>query len=186
MDKSKNVWQNIKRGLIWFFKSYIWIVPLCVIVDQVSKICLESFLKSNGGAFNDWFLKGFISLELHYNTGAAWSFLEDHPIILAIISVVASIAIIAYITYSYKKLALTYRIAGYLVLGGCMGNMIDRIVYYPHGVIDFLKFDFITFPVFNGADSMLVIGIIIIIIKMLIDEHNEGKKKDEAKTTNNE
>lgn len=185
MDKFKNVLTNIKKGLIWFFKSFIWIVPLCIIIDQVSKLCLESFLKSQGGTFDKWFLKGFMSLELRYNTGAAWSFLEDHPSILAIISVIASIGIIAYLAYKYKTLALTYRIAGFLVLGGCMGNMIDRL-FYPQGVIDFLKFDFITFPVFNGADSMLVIGIIIIIIKMIIDEYNEGKKKDAAKTSNNE
>lgn len=182
MEKFKEILNKIGKGLLWFLKSYIWITPLCIAVDQTSKLLLEKMLLAQPGLrYDDWFLKGFMSLQLSYNKGAAWSLLNEHPAILAVLSVVASIGIIAYIAWKYKKLNLTYRICGFLILGGCMGNMIDRI-FYPKGVIDFLQFDFIDFPIFNGADSMLVIGIIIILIRMIYDDIKAGKNKKKNDT----
>lgn len=181
MEKSQNILKKIVKGLQWFGKSYIWIVPLCIIVDQTSKLLIEKMLLTRPGlVYDDWFLKGFMSLQLSYNTGAAWSMLDDQRILLALISVVASIAIIIYLSVNYKKLKLIYRICGFLILGGCMGNMIDRI-FYEKGVIDFLRFDFMNFPIFNGADSMLVVGIAIILVYMIVQEIRETVKKNDNK-----
>ena len=165
--------EKIINGLKWFLKSYLWLIPLLIIIDYVTKVvCFDTKV-------NITIINNFLFFKLHGNTGAAWSILEDHPEILAIISVLASIVMIIYIVKSYNKTKLPHRIAVYLILAGTMGNMIDRCFqfvpgtrYYNFGVIDFISFKFGTyyFPIFNIADSSLVIGVILLMLLMVIEE----------------
>ena len=182
MNEKKITLASIKRAIIWFLKSYIWIVPLVIIVDQVSKLVVEANLNLNEPVS---IIPGVFSFMLSYNTGMAFSFLDNNRVLLAIISVVASIGIITYLVLRYKKLNLYTRICIYIILGGCMGNMIDRI-FYPNGVIDFIKTDFIDFAIFNVADSCLTVAIIMLLIKLLVDDIKGSKKKNEATDSNNE
>ncbi|MCH5172077.1 MAG: signal peptidase II [Erysipelotrichales bacterium] len=176
-----NILIKIKNGLIWFFKSFIWITPLVIIVDQVTKLVIESSLGQYDvtGKQISIFSEKFINIRVTYNMGAAWSMLSSQHWLLSLISVVATIAIIVYIAIQYKKIGLWERICGLLILGGCMGNMIDRL-FYSKGVIDFISTGFMNFPTFNIADSCLCVGIFLLIIKFIIDEF-KGKHKDEEK-----
>ena len=108
-----------------------------------------------------------------YNTGAAWSMLEENPIILQIFSVIGT-ALIIYLLkdFSLKRRPL-YSYGLTLALAGTVGNMIDRI-FYPNGVIDFIQFAFYpSFPTFNIADSCLCIGVAMIAVFVLFFEQKD-------------
>jgi signal peptidase II len=95
----------------------------------------------------------------------AFGLFKDHGIVFIIIPVIA-IALLVYNIYYYQEnenLSRSYIVAFALILGGAIGNLIDRI-HIGH-VIDFLDFRF--FPVFNIADSAITIGAIIILIKCI-------------------
>jgi signal peptidase II len=70
----------------------------------------------------------------------------------------------------------------YLMIGGMIGNFIDRVFNYGEGVVDFLAFTFFKtydFAVFNMADTFLVIGVICIMIDILFFEAKREKKVKE-------
>ena len=72
-------------------------------------------------------------------------------------------------------------IATGFIVGGCFGNLYDRLVFGY--VRDFLNFEFMNFPVFNIADVSLCIGIFLIVIYFIFIMPKEGKK-DEKKDEN--
>ncbi|MFD2628311.1 signal peptidase II [Oceanobacillus kapialis] len=118
----------------------------------------------------------FFSLTSHRNTGAAWGILEGQMAFFYIVTVVVVAGIIFYMQ-RYAKDSRGLAIALSLLLGGAIGNFIDRL--FRQEVVDF--FDFIIFgydfPIFNIADSSLVIGVFLIIILTIIDELKKGKGK---------
>ena len=165
--------EKILNGLKWFLKSYLWLIPLIIIFDYVTKII--AFDKK----VNLTIINNFFYFRLYGNTGAAWSILEEHPEILALISVLATGAMIFIIVKFYRKFKKLTLISIYLMLAGTVGNMIDRCLqfvpgtrYYGFGVIDFISFKFgsYNFPVFNIADSSLVIGVILLMVVTIVDE----------------
>jgi len=93
-----------------------------------------------------------------HNTGAGFGILKDRTFILILISIV----VIGYILYFIKDIKNNERTLQVLVafiLGGTLGNLLDRLMY--GSVIDFL--DFRIWPIFNFADSFLTIGVISLI-----------------------
>lgn len=113
-----------------------------------------------------------LSLTHIRNTGAAWSILEGQMWFFYIITVVA---IVAAIYFLRKNLSgskwMTIGIS--LVLAGAVGNFIDRIrLGY---VVDMFQTDFMNFPIFNVADSALVIGVILIFIDILLEDRKEKR-----------
>ena len=120
------------------------------------------------------FIPGFLSLTHLRNTGAAWSLLEGKMIFFYVITVIVSVVIIYLLIKNYKK-SVWYSVGLSFVLAGAIGNFIDRVrlVY----VVDMLQTDFMNFPIFNVADSTLVVGVICIFIYLILDEKaaKEGK-----------
>lgn len=130
-----------------------------------------------------------LDLTLEYNTGAAWSMFNDSTLFLAILSLVASIAIIFFIVKNDWKIKKVYSLATCLLLAGTFGNMIDRfltVFELRKGVVDMIiltpldtVWSMITgsgFPVFNLADVFLVIGVIVLAIDILFLEERRNKK----------
>ena len=82
----------------------------------------------------------------------------------------------------FKK-APFYSIGIYMMIGGMIGNFIDRVFYENHAVIDFLSFTFFgwDFAIFNIADSFLVVGTILFCIDIAFFEpkRNEALKESE-------
>ena len=107
--------------------------------------------------------KGFLDINLVHNTGAAFSFLQGGRILFIIIALIVILLISTYINNNDdvdSKKIFIYS----LLLGGIVGNLIDRII---HGyVIDYISFTIFNykFPVFNFADSCIVIAVIIALI----------------------
>jgi len=167
----------IKNKLKIFGKSFLWLIPLFFIIDIVSKKCFEAALWQGYYSDSIVVIPGFFSFEVLYNTGAAWGAFSGQYWLLVAISSIAGIVMICYLGKNYRKLNWVTKIALYFMIPGCLGNLIDR-AFYENGVIDFLKFQFgsYTFPTFNFADSCLVIGAILLVVGVLVDDAKEKKE----------
>lgn len=150
---------------------YFLISALLVGLDQWSKYLTVQNISL--GETKE-FIPGFLSLTHLRNTGAAWSLLEGKMIFFYVITVIVSIVIIYLLIKNYKK-SVWYSVGLSFVLAGAIGNFIDRVrLGY---VVDMLQTDFMNFPIFNVADSTLVVGVICIFIYLILDEKaaKEGK-----------
>ncbi len=123
------------------------------------------------------FIKHILSFRLSYNKGAAWSILEGQKLFLVSISLIAGIAVsILLVKLVDFKNNLLLSIALILIDAGAIGNLIDR-AFYEKGVIDFLMFEFIDFPIFNIADSCLTVGALILVVYVFFFYKEEKKPK---------
>ncbi|WP_033657966.1 signal peptidase II [Enterococcus faecalis] len=150
---------------------YFLISALLVGLDQWSKYLTVQNISL--GETKE-FIPGFLSLNHLRNTGAAWSLLEGKMIFFYVITVIVSVVIIYLLIKNYKK-SIWYSVGLSFVLAGAIGNFIDRVrLGY---VVDMLQTDFMNFPIFNVADSTLVVGVICIFIYLILDEKaaKEGK-----------
>ncbi|APE73770.2 signal peptidase II [Enterococcus faecalis] len=150
---------------------YFLISALLVGLDQWSKYLTVQNISL--GETKE-FIPGFLSLTHLRNTGAAWSLLEGKMIFFYVITVIVSVVIIYLLIKNYKK-SVWYSVGLSFVLAGAIGNFIDRVrLGY---VVDMLQTDFMNFPIFNVADSTLVVGVICIFIYLILDEKaaKEGK-----------
>lgn len=157
MVKKKN------GGLIFWLLASLFIV----VIDQLTKILVvRSFSLGERKAIID----GFFDLTLLYNKGAAFSFLAGaggwQRWFFTIFGVVASLVIIWLLAkHGSQKLFAT---ALTLILGGAIGNLIDRI--YQGQVTDFLLFFHKQwfFPAFNVADSAITVGAVLLILDEIL------------------
>lgn len=111
-------------------------------------------------------------LDLTYveNTGAAFGILSGHPILLAVLSVIILVGITVY-TLKKERRHPVFMIAVAMIVSGAVGNLIDRV--FRGYVVDFLEFSFFTFPVFNLADCLVVVGVCLLAIQVLFLEKGE-------------
>nr|WP_274528845.1 signal peptidase II [Paenibacillus piscarius] len=117
-------------------------------------------------------IKDFFIITSHRNRGAAFGILQGQQWFFIVITVIVVAGIVWYLnkTRKTRKLLPT---ALALVLGGAVGNFLDRILNGE--VVDFLMFNFgsYTFPIFNVADSCIVIGVGLIILDTLLEVKGE-------------
>ncbi|GBG06176.1 signal peptidase II [Paenibacillus agaridevorans] len=122
----------------------------------------------------------FFLITSHRNRGAAFGILQEQRTFFIIITTVILIGLITYIQLMRKsgKPILLTGLA--LVLGGAVGNFIDRVRFGE--VVDFFKFNFgsYTFPIFNIADSGIVIGVGLILLDTLLVARDEKRKQNQA------
>ena len=147
---------KIKNKLYFFFFSV-----LIIIVDQFTKY----FIFYNYKLFvnKDLFL---FRLDFVKNYGAAFNLFSGSRIFLSLISILFSIILI-YIILRKNSSNIIELYAYSLILGGSVGNGIDRI--FNGFVIDFINLNFINFPVFNIADLSINIGFFLIIYCIFIN-----------------
>ena len=134
----------------------IVIVLLIVIADQLTKYLASIHLKQ---ITTKELVKGVFNLTYVENSGAAFGILQNQRWIFIVLTVLICGGIIYFLaTQSSTDLMLRLSLA--MILGGAIGNLIDRIrLGY---VIDMLHFTLIDFPVFNIADSFVVVGTILL------------------------
>jgi len=158
--------------------SYLLLSFIIIIFDQITKYLIRSNL-DYGEILR--ITPKLIWITYVKNTGAAFSFsfgnIGLNRIIFIAVSIIASIMLVYLIKKTISKLEL---ISYSLILGGAIGNLIDRIVF--GGVTDFIWCDFPDFimrrwPVFNVADSSIVIAITIMITYMLFFSNNPAEDK---------
>lgn len=119
-------------------------------------------------------IENFFSITSHRNKGAAWGMLQGQMVLFYVVTVIVIIGVIYYMekhTRDQKLLSLALS----FILGGAIGNFIDRV--FRKEVVDFLDFIIFNydFPIFNVADSALVVGVTLVLITTFLDEKKKGK-----------
>lgn len=140
--------------------SIIILGVIFLIIDQASKLLVIKLLNPGDSIT---IIKNFFYIKYTNNTGAAFSILTGQRIFLIIVALI----IIGILIYYLKKNQVKGKInilSFSLVIGGALGNLIDRII--RGYVIDFIsiKIGNYNFPIFNIADSLIVIGIFLLLI----------------------
>lgn len=157
--------------------KWIWLAVVVVILDQLTKYIASNSLVM----FQPVAVMPMFNWTLMHNTGAAFSFLADaggwQRWFFAVIAVVVSVVIVLWI----KRLEQHEKwqaIALALILGGALGNVIDRI--WLGYVVDFIQVYYQQWywPAFNIADSAIFIGVVMIIIDTIRESRAEKKSTE--------
>ncbi|WP_394896607.1 signal peptidase II [Enterococcus hirae] len=150
---------------------YFMISGLLVALDQWVKWWIVNDLSLGE---TKTLIPGVLSLNHIRNTGAAWSMLEGKMWFFVIITVIAVIVVVTLMVKNRKQ-GNRWLLTGLsFILAGAIGNFIDRVrLGY---VVDMFRTDFMNFPIFNVADMTLVCGVILILIYIILDEKEQGKK----------
>ena len=157
--------------------SRVWVIALAVLavlfLDQLSKYLVRANIPLGQTFPHDWPIR-FTNV---YNTGAAFGIFPNGSFVLIIVSFVA----IGVMLFFYRTHALPgtlTRVTLGMQLGGAIGNLSDRIRFGQ--VTDFI--DFRVWPVFNVADSAVVIGIAILVWMILNNDAKSAKKLEKKPT----
>ena len=156
-----------------FFIIEILIVGGIIAIDLTTKWAATNFLFAQPFHQAD-LIKGFIDLKYTENTGASWGIFQDKTLVLTIFTGIALGILLIVLIVRAKRDRKLLRIPLLLIFAGGVGNLIDRICFGY--VRDFLRFTFIDFPIFNLADSSITIGAALLILALIIEIINDGKK----------
>ncbi|MFM1852244.1 MAG: signal peptidase [Verrucomicrobiota bacterium] len=145
--------------------AYRLLLILAIVIfalDQVTKLWIIARLPLGSYGPGEWIpvIPGVFHLVHVGNTGAAWSILTGKSTLLAVVAIVT----LAAIYWWRRALGLRDRLAQVafgLLIGGIVGNLVDRI-QHQH-VVDFLDFHFgsYVYPTFNVADSAICVGVVL-------------------------
>lgn len=148
----------------------------------------------------------FFRITFTENPGMAFGFDpgSDFKLFISVFSLLASIGLLIYL-YTIRKKSLSLKIAIALILGGAVGNVIDRMFYgmiYDYAplfygkVVDFFDFDFFNFsifgrsydrwPIFNIADAAVSIGVLILLVFYKHHEAEDKKLREAEEIANKE
>lgn len=141
---------------------------IIIFLDQVTKYFAIINLK---GTTPNVIIPDFLKLVYVENYGAAFGILKHKKIFFILITFIV-IAVISLLLFKYNgKLNIFMKIGSGVLLGGAVGNLIDRIRFgYVVDFISFRLFNAYEFPVFNIADMAIVVGTTIILILILFDK----------------
>ncbi|MCU7838801.1 MAG: signal peptidase II [Candidatus Thiodiazotropha sp. (ex Troendleina suluensis)] len=146
---------------------WLWLSLMVILLDQASKQFAESMLT----LYESVTVLPFFDLTLLYNKGAAFSFLSDQGgwqrWFFIILAIGVTIVLIGWL-WRLKREEQWIAVALSLIIGGAIGNVIDRILFGQ--VIDFLHFHYQGhyFPAFNVADSAITVGVAIMLFDALV------------------
>lgn len=154
--------------------KFYGLAAFVILLDQWTKwlIVKNMELGERISVWDPWL--GILS---HRNRGAAWGMLEGQIWLFTIVT----IGVIIGILYFYHKEAVgkpMYQVSLMLLLGGAIGNFIDRLMFGE--VVDFID-TYIPiinyhFPIFNIADAALTIAVIMLLITIIVEDQAEKKK----------
>lgn len=143
-------------------------------LDQLTKLLAVQYLKPIG-SYPLW--QNVLHLTYVENRGAAFGMLSNQRWVFMIFSTVAIIGLVVYL-FRFCKEGKWIKVALAMIIGGGIGNMIDRIALGY--VVDFVDFTLIHFAVFNVADSFVSVGAVMLVIwfvRSMVTEYRNGKKK---------
>ena len=140
-------------------------IATVLIIDQVSKY----LVRANLALYESWPRDGFFRFTYGTNTGTAFGLFPNQTVVL----IVASFLAIGFLFYFYRSQALSSRVlrlAIGLQLGGAFGNLVDRL--RGGAVTDFIDVGW--WPIFNLADSSIVIGIGLLLATVMVSKEPES------------
>jgi signal peptidase II len=152
---------------------YYIIAAIIILIDQVTKWLI---VKNMQLGENITVIENFLYITSHRNRGAAWGILQGQMWFFYIITTIVIVGMIYYIQ-KYTKENKVMGIALGLMLGGAIGNFIDRL--FRKEVVDFINTYIFSydFPIFNVADSALCVGVVLLFIHMLFFEGKQEKEQ---------
>lgn len=150
-------------------KFTLFLTTIIFLIDQISKVLI---IKSFRVRASLPIIKDFFYLTYTHNTGAAFSILTGRRLFL----IITTFIVIMFIIYYLMKNKITSKlelVSFSLIIGGSLGNLFDRII--RGYVVDFLDFRIFSynFPIFNLADTFIVIGVLLLIINMARKENQK-------------
>ena len=156
--KNKSVWQLIALS---FF---------VVVLDQATKILTKKFMLLG---HSEKILGDFVRYTYIQNTGMAFGIHIGNRLVFTIFSLLASLIILGYLFKARGDRPMV-RVSLALILGGAIGNLIDRI--FSGAVVDFIDVGIgsLRWPVFNVADSAVSIGMILLISVILFSKESQS------------
>jgi signal peptidase II len=159
-NNRQNRWRNVAFSLT---------ALLVVVADQLTKLWIMSNLDI-GESLWSWGI--FDIVRFPPNSGAAFGLFQGHTFVLTIVGIVGVAFLLFYAFYIYPRYHILdswlSRIALGLILGGTIGNLIDRLRYLfgqLGGVTDFISIGW--WPAFNLADSAVVVGVILFVYSLI-------------------
>ena len=151
---------SFKRKLAFCFFLFI----IIVLLDQIIKRVLLSDIGLNN---SKQFIPGIIQFTVVKNTGGAFSIFKQYPICFQIIGII-NVLVFSYLAFCPTvSLNFLTKIGCTCVLGGTVGNLIDRCL--KGAVIDFLDLQLFNFAIFNVADIFINIGVGLILLGWYLD-----------------
>lgn len=162
------------------------IIILSVVLDQITKLIAIACLDVGESVK---FIPGIINFTHIKNDGAAFGMLDNARWVFLIISAAAIIGL-PFLLYKYRKVHFLFGFSLSLIIGGAIGNMIDRL-FAPNGfVTDFIELAFMDFAIFNVADIFVCVGAFLMFIYLAFLDKTifppDDKNKKEAKKENGE
>ena len=164
----KGTWQGMKER--WY---YFTIILGAILLDQFTKWLAVKFLRPVGSV-PLW--QGVLHLTYLQNKGAAFGMLANHRAIFMIASTLGILGFLFYL-FGKKEQEKLLDIGLAMVIGGGIGNMIDRI--FLGYVVDFIDFALIDVAIFNGADAFVCVGAGIMILAMILEIFKERKNHEQ-------
>ena len=143
----KNNWKNIVLKCV--------VIALIIAVDMITKVYFAKHPQTIP------FIKGFISFKYVENTGAAFGIFGKYTIMLSVISILF-IGVFTYWDICNKDKNFLSHLGYAFIVAGAVGNLIDRV--FLGYVRDFINFDFMTWGIFNIADTFITLGCVVYVI----------------------
>lgn len=145
-------------------------------MDQVTKLLARHFLEAGRVTT---VIPGLLNLDLTYNRGAAFGVLPNWAPLFIIVALVAIYAIVRFGRNGMTSFGLVIGLG--LLMGGAVGNLIDRVIFASRGVTDFisvyvtLKGQLHAWPTFNFADVAIVLGAVFLFYHVyIVEKRNEN------------
>lgn len=152
--------------------AIIYLALIFLLIDQISKVLVIKLIDINHSIE---VIKNFFYLTYTHNTGAAFSIFTGQRIFLILIAVIILIILFNYLRKNKVEGKIEV-LAFSLIIGGSLGNLIDRVIRgYVVDFFDVKIFEY-NFPVFNLADTFIVIGVFLLLIVLTRKEHNNDNR----------
>ncbi|WP_312104336.1 signal peptidase II [Pygmaiobacter massiliensis] len=147
-------------------------IAAMVAADQIAKMLATQYLAPVGTIP---FIPGVMELRYVLNEGMAFSMLSGARWFLIIATSAALLALLWFVFFRRNKLKTLEYVSLLLIIGGGIGNLIDRVLYGY--VVDFFATTFVNFAVFNVADCFVCIGVGLLMVAVIFEEYQNYKKK---------
>ena len=156
--------------------SVYFILGIVVIVDQITKFVIRHTM-TMGQSIP--VLGDIVRITYVENPGMAFGIRMGSGILFTILSSLASLGIAVYL-FTHRQEGMQIKLSLSLILGGAIGNLIDRIAYGQ--VVDFVDVGIgsLRWPVFNVADSTVVVGMAVLLFAVFVSERKERISREEA------
>ncbi len=178
--KKLGEWKVTIKTRWWILLVELAVIAVILVADLLTKKYAWEYLNAYG--YKEGIIPGLINLTMVENRGAGFGIFQGKTVALTVITFIVVICLMVYLVFALKE-SEWLRISLVFIIGGGIGNIVDRILLGY--VRDFIQFQFWEdFAVFNIADSFVTVGAFMLIVVLIVMLVKEGKKNQkEFETT---